>query len=74
MNIRRVAANRIVFSDGTQYTNHVLELCGSRVVNHYPLQGEVAMTEWLGGTIVVEQGKAYHLTKPADETQRKQLR
>ena len=71
--LRRVASNIVIFSEKVQYTNHVLELFNSRVVNHYPLRGEIAMTEWLGGTIIVEYGKAYHITKHADGTQHKQL-
>jgi hypothetical protein len=70
--LRRVAANVVIFSDDRRYINHVVELCNSRVVNHYPLRGEIAMTEWLGGTIVIENGKAYHLTSHADGTQHKQ--
>ena len=69
---RRVAANVVIFSEEERYVNHVVELCNSRVVNHYPLQGEIAMTEWLGGTIVIENWKAYHITKHADGTQHKQ--
>ena len=71
--LRRVASNIVIFSEKVQYTNHVLELFNSRVVNHYPLRGEIAMTEWLGGTIIVENGKAYLFTEQADGIERLRL-
>ncbi len=71
-NLRRVAASTVIYNDGTEYHNHVLELNGSRVVNHYPLRGELPMTEWLGGTIVVEHYRACHISVLADGTQRRQ--
>ena len=70
--IRRVAANVVIFSENEHYVNHVVELCNSRIVNHYPLHGEIAMTEWLGGTIEIENRKAYHIIKHADGTLHKQ--
>ena len=60
--IRRVAANYVIISD-KRLVNHVVELYGSRVINYYPLRGEIAMTEWLGGTIEILKGKAWHITK-----------
>ncbi len=57
--LRRVAANHLIIAE-RQLINHVVEIYGSRVVNYYPLKGEIPMTEWLGGTIVVKEGKAYH--------------
>jgi hypothetical protein len=56
---RRVASNYLVIGN-RRLVNHVVELLDGLVVNYYPLQGEIAMTEWLGGTITITQGKAYH--------------
>lgn len=40
------------------YRNHVAELDEDmNVLNHFPLTEEIAMTEWLGGTLVVKGGK-----------------
>lgn len=66
---RRIAAKQVILPDGTINTNHVIELFGSRLVNHYPLEGEIEMTEWLGGTIVFKEQKPYHITTHADGTQ-----
>lgn len=49
--LRRIAANTIILPDGTQLHNHVVELLSGRLVNVYPLEGELPLTEWLGGTI-----------------------
>lgn len=49
--LRRVAANVIILPDGTRLRNHVVELLAGRLVNVYPLEGELPLTEWLGGTI-----------------------
>lgn len=70
--MRRIAAKHVVMPNGTTFTNHVVEIMDSRLVNHYPLQGEIEMTEWLGGTIVVEADGIHHLTRLSDGTQRKQ--
>ena len=58
--MRRIAANYIKIGERTLH-NHVVEIIGQRVVNYYPLKGEIAMTEWLGGTIEIHDGKAFHL-------------
>ncbi len=58
--MRRVAANYIKIGERT-LPNHVVEIIGQRVVNYYPLKGEIAMTEWLGGTIRINEGKAFHI-------------
>lgn len=72
--IRRVAANTVVLPNGMSYKNHVVELFGGRLVNHYPLQGEIAMTEWLGGRIEIEKEgrKAFHIITLADGTLHRQ--
>lgn len=51
--MRRVAATRVYKSEKEFYKNHVVELFNSHVANIYALQGEVAMTEWLGGVIIL---------------------
>lgn len=51
--MRRVAASRVYTSIEEFYNNHIVELFDSFVVNHYSLQSELAMTEWLGGIIVL---------------------
>ncbi len=73
MDIRRIAASKVILPDGKEYANHVVELLGSRLVNHYPLQGEIAMTEWLGGTIRFEEAGVFHITHLSDGTQRRRL-
>lgn len=40
------------------YTNHIVEIYGRRVVSHYALKSELAMTEWLGGIIVLTYAEA----------------
>ena len=73
-----MAANTVVLPNGMSYKNHVVELFGGRLVNHYPLQGEIAMTEWLGGRIEIEieiekEGrKAFHIITLADGTLHRQ--
>lgn len=42
------------------HTNYVVELFEHLVINHYPLSGELPMTEWLGGTIIIRGKEAYH--------------
>lgn len=51
--MRRVAASIVFVNREEAYTNHIVEIYGSRVVNHYALKSELAMTEWLGGIIVL---------------------
>lgn len=58
-----MAANYVIMGE-RRLTNHVVELLGEEVVNYYPLRGEIPMTEWLGGTITITQGKAYHNQRP----------
>ena len=60
--IRRIAANYVIIGE-KRLVNHVVELHDSRVVNYYPLKGETAMTEWLGGTIEIIKGKAWHISR-----------
>lgn len=60
--MRRVAASR-VFINEKEFRNHVVELYDHLLVNHYPLEGEIPMTEWLGGTIIIRGREAYHARK-----------
>lgn len=57
--MRRVAATK-VFINEKEFRNHVVELYDHLLVNHYPLEGEIPMTEWLGGTIIIRGREAYH--------------
>lgn len=57
--MRRVAASK-VFINEKEFHNHVVELYDHLLVNHYPLEGEIPMTEWLGGTIIIRGREAYH--------------
>ncbi|MEE0521566.1 MAG: hypothetical protein UDK36_09310 [Bacteroidaceae bacterium] len=63
-NIRKIAASKVyILSDGKpieEYSNHVVETESGRVTAHYPLVSELAMTEWLGGTIIIEGNIAAH--------------
>ena len=58
--MRRVAASRVYINEKEFHNNHVVELFEHLVVNHYPLGGELPMTEWLGGTIIIRGREAYH--------------
>ena len=55
---RRVASNYLI-TENKCLTNHVVVIEGEKVVDYYPLEGEPPMTEWLGGTIEITDGKAY---------------
>ena len=57
--MRRIAATR-VYIEKKEFHNHVVELFDHLLVNHYPLSGELPMTEWLGGTIIISGREAYH--------------
>ena len=58
--MRRIAASRVYINEQEFHTNYVVELFNHLVVNHYPLVGELPMTEWLGGTIIIRGREAYH--------------
>lgn len=51
---RRIAANEVLV-DNTLIEQCVVELYGDRVVNYYHFEDELPMTEWLGGTIILEK-------------------
>lgn len=61
--MRRVAASRVYINKKEFHTNYVVELFDHLVVNHYPLKGELPMTEWLGGTIIIRDQEAYYIQK-----------
>ncbi len=51
---RQLAANNVII-DGITYRNHVVQLTAAgRLLAHYPLQGEQAMTLWHSGTIHID--------------------
>lgn len=50
---RRIAAHVIILPDGSRLQGQVVELYGGRVVNVYPLEGELPMTEWLGSCVEI---------------------
>jgi hypothetical protein len=53
--MRRVAANRVYTDRQTYFKNHVVELFDDCVTNHFSLNGEIEMTEWLGGIIILSR-------------------
>ncbi len=55
--MRRVAANIVYLSSKEFHKYHIVELFDNIVVNHYSLKEELAMTEWLGGTILLTHAK-----------------
>lgn len=57
--MRRVAASKVYINE-KEFRNHVVELFDHLVVNHYALEGELPMTEWLGGTIIIRGREAFH--------------
>ena len=73
MTHRRIAASKvyIVADKGTveAYTNHIVETDGGHFICHCPLIGEPAMTEWLGGTIVVSENRISHYHRVLDITE-----
>ena len=73
MTHRRIAASKvyIVADKGTveAYTNHIVETDGGHFIGHCPLIGEPAMTEWLGGTILVSEAVLSHYHRVLDITE-----
>ena len=66
--MRRVAANYVTWNNH-RLTNHVVEILDGRVVNVYPLKGEIAMAEWLAGTIEIDGDQAWHRKKSDSKLQ-----
>lgn len=51
---RRIASNRVYASPNKAFTNYVVEInADGQYVKTYPLEGEQAATEWLGGITVI---------------------
>lgn len=67
--MRRVAASRVYINEKEFRTNYVVELYNHLVVNLYPLEGEIPMTEWLGGTIIIHQREAFHIQRVLSPTE-----
>jgi hypothetical protein len=51
--MRRIGFNDVILPDGTKLVQAIVEIEGNRVVNYYEFDGELPMTEWLGGTAEV---------------------
>jgi uncharacterized protein YhfF len=51
---RRVASNQVII-DEEELHQCVVELIEGRVVNYYCFEDELPVTEWLGGTIILER-------------------
>lgn len=54
MDFRRVAAHLVIIGD-RQLRQAAVELCEGRVVNYYEFSDELPMTEWIGGTIILQR-------------------
>jgi len=59
--MRRVAANIVYINNKEFHKNHIVELFDDMVVNHYGLSEELAMTEWLGGIILLTYARDIEL-------------
>lgn len=55
MSIRKVAAHRALLPDGQVLRRPLITLEEGRVLSVSQLQGEEARTEWLGGTIRLQE-------------------
>lgn len=51
--MRRVAAHWLYLPDGRKIHLPVVELTGDDVLNYYPIEDELPMTEWLGGIFIL---------------------
>ena len=52
--MRRVGAHKVITPVVT-LSQAVVEISDGRVVNYYEFRDELPMTEWLGGTIVLDR-------------------
>lgn len=52
---RRLAANRVVFSDGHEIVQAYIVLDEGRVMDVLPFTAEQPRTEWIEGTIEIKQ-------------------
>lgn len=69
--MRRIATP-IVNIEGKYLTTMVIEIEGEQVVQYYPLQKELPMTEWLPGKVQIKEDKfqlfhAYYNNKKLTE-------
>lgn len=61
--MRRIAANFVYINNKEFHKNHIVELFDDMVVNHFGLTEELAMTEWLGGILLLTYASNIDLTK-----------
>lgn len=54
MDYRRVAANFVIIGDRKLYPA-VVDISEGRVVNYYEFSDELPMTEWIGGTVILQR-------------------
>lgn len=54
MDYRRVAANFVVIGDRKLHPA-VVDISEGRVVNYYEFSDELPMTEWIGGTVILQR-------------------
>ena len=52
---RRVAVHEAVWPDGRRWSLAVVVLQGGFVTDCYPFKHEPPLTEWLGGTVTIEE-------------------
>lgn len=52
--MRRVGAHKVITESST-LNQAVVEIYDGRVVNYYEFHDELPMTEWLGGTIIINR-------------------
>ena len=52
---RRVAVHEVVWPDGRRWALAVVVLQGGLVTDCYPFKHEPPLTEWLGGTVTIEE-------------------
>lgn len=69
--MRRIATP-IVNIEGKYLTTMVIEIEGDQVIQYYPLQKELPMTEWLPGEVHIKEDKfqlfhAYYNNKKLTE-------
>lgn len=50
--MRRVAAHWLFLPDGRKIHLPVVEIQGNCILNYYPLEDELPLTEWLGGVLI----------------------
>lgn len=51
--LRRLAVSQLQTPEKETFHNQVLEIEGDRIVRYYPLQSELAHTEWHPWTVVM---------------------